>query len=78
MANMALVVPVATLSVISVCMFIFMCWFFPRYYKKGIEMDVMEIDELKRQRELRAQAPAEVLPAHVAPPPRYIPPVTSY
>lgn len=78
MASMTLIVPVAVLAVISVCMLIFMCWFFPRYYKKGVEMDAMEFDELKRQRELRAQAPAEVPPAYIAPPPRYVPPVTSY
>ncbi|PVH73708.1 hypothetical protein DL98DRAFT_519749 [Cadophora sp. DSE1049] len=46
------VVPVAVLASIGVCMFIFMCWWFPRAWAKGDASDRAEFDEAKRQREL--------------------------
>ena len=59
-------IPVGTLSGLCVAMFLFIWWWFPRAYKRGVKMDMDRIDEERRerqaweaqQRELEAQANA--------------------
>lgn len=80
-------IPVGVLSGLCVLMFVFIWWWFPRHYQKGIEMDMAEVDEDRRQRELYqaqlaqraaagdvegAAAPqVEGAPVIQPPPPRY-------
>ncbi|KAH7395633.1 hypothetical protein BKA64DRAFT_674146 [Cadophora sp. MPI-SDFR-AT-0126] len=52
MVNNAVVVPVAVLSSICVCMFVFMWWWFPRAWARGDASDRAEFEAAKRQREL--------------------------
>jgi hypothetical protein len=44
MTNSSVLVPVVTLASICVCMFVFIWWWFPRHYKKGLRQDVEIID----------------------------------
>lgn len=87
MTNTAVVLPVAVLASICVAMFVFMWWWFPRHYRKGVEMDMAEVDEARRQREWAAANPqpvgenGEQTSATTKPQPRtitYVPPVTAY
>lgn len=52
MAVKAFVIPVAVLAAISVCMFAFICWWFPRAWAKGQTSDMREYAETARRREL--------------------------
>lgn len=36
---------------LALAMFIFICWWFPRHWKKGNAMDIAEYEEEKRARE---------------------------
>lgn len=48
--------PVGVLAGICVAMFIFIWWWFPRAYKRGVKLDMERVDEENRQRALyRAQ-----------------------
>ena len=46
--------PVGVLAGICICMFVFFCWWFPRYWKKGLKADMDEVDEARRVREMTA------------------------
>ncbi|EXJ72854.1 uncharacterized protein A1O5_04002 [Cladophialophora psammophila CBS 110553] len=50
MVNNAVVVPVAVLAALSVAMFVFICWWFPRHYKKGVEQDMNIMDNERAER----------------------------
>ncbi|KAK0101593.1 hypothetical protein ONS95_006756 [Cadophora gregata] len=91
--NTKVIVPVAVLASIGVCMFIFMCWFFPRAWAKGVASDRAEFDEAKRRRELAeetavgSETDVELgdvggnrTAGRAVPqmPARYVPPVTPY
>lgn len=88
MVNNAVVVPCAVLAVIAVCMFAFMCYWFPRAWAKGQTYDLREYagrQEPERPRGDLVGAAATVETAlgggshgMRAPPPRYMPPVTPY
>ncbi|KAJ9658775.1 hypothetical protein H2198_003521 [Neophaeococcomyces mojaviensis] len=53
-------IPVGVLAGLCVAMFIFIWWWFPRHYKKGIAMDMAMYDEQRQERELaQAQANAD-------------------
>ncbi|KAK5129793.1 hypothetical protein LTR08_002813 [Meristemomyces frigidus] len=85
MGAAAYAVPVGALGGIAVAMFIFICWWFPRHYKKGVKMDQAEVDASRRERGLaalnelgQAQPGTEAVP-HVKPMPKiYLAPVTPY
>jgi hypothetical protein len=93
MPNNSVVIPVAVLAAVCVCMFAFVCWWFPRAWQKGVNADTREVDDRRRQRELAAEL-GEVTtsdeadaPGGGAPggPPKmtqarstYVPPVTPY
>lgn len=47
-------IPVGVLAALSVVMFIFIWWWFPRHYRKGVKADQDQWDEERRQRDLRA------------------------
>jgi len=47
--------PVGVLAGICVLMFAFFWWWFPRHWAKGVQADIDEVDEARRQRELAAQ-----------------------
>lgn len=51
MTNAAAAVPAGVLGGICVICFIFIWWWFPRHYKKGMKMDMVEADEDRRQLE---------------------------
>jgi len=44
MVSNAVVVPVAVLASLSVAMFVFVWWWFPRHYRKGVEEDMNIMD----------------------------------
>jgi len=44
MVNNAVIVPVAVLASICVAMFVFVWWWFPRHYRKGVNQDMAIID----------------------------------
>ena len=77
--------PVGVLAGLAVAMFVFIWWWFPRHYRKGIQDDMDRVDEAKRQREL-AVAEAEARGEHIdleaqqpkQAPKAYIAPVTAY
>jgi len=48
-------VPVGVLAAIAVACLVFVWWWFPRYYQKGVQADMDRVDEDRRQRELAAQ-----------------------
>ncbi|KAL2072384.1 hypothetical protein VTL71DRAFT_11727 [Oculimacula yallundae] len=52
MAQKAFIIPVAVLSSICVCMFVFIWWWFPRAWASGDRSDRVEFEEAKRRREL--------------------------
>ncbi|KAE9376404.1 hypothetical protein N431DRAFT_435749 [Stipitochalara longipes BDJ] len=54
MVSNTVVVPVAVLASICICMFAFICWWFPRTWAKGIALDKREYRENaeRRQRDL--------------------------
>lgn len=59
MSNNAVIVPCAILGAIAVCMFIFICWWFPRAWAKGQTLDMREFadnQERQRQRDLELGA----------------------
>jgi len=94
MGKTAVALPVGILAGLCVAMFIFIWWWFPRHYRKGITSDMREVDEARANREreagemeLRAQQQrdtgrdgAEQLPAYEnkAPKLTYVPPVAGY
>lgn len=45
MVNNAIVVPVAVLASICVVMFVFIWWWFPRHYRKGVQQDLDIMDQ---------------------------------
>lgn len=47
--NVAL--PVGILAGLAAAMLIFVCWWFPRHYKKGVALDMARVDEERAQRE---------------------------
>lgn len=51
MTNAAAAVPAGVLGGICVICFIFIWWWFPRHYKKGMKLDMVEVDEDRRQLE---------------------------
>ena len=79
--------PVGILAALAVAMFIFICWWFPRHYKKGVKADMDEVDEDRRLRQAyeaqmelqaRAGAPPPVYEAKPQPRLTYVPPVAGY
>ena len=54
MAPTTWALPVGILAALCVCMFVFIWWWFPRHYRKGIAMDMKEVDDARRARELSA------------------------
>lgn len=52
MVNNAVIVPVAVLASICVAMFVFVWWWFPRHYRKGVkqDMDIIDSDRAGRER----------------------------
>jgi hypothetical protein len=51
MVNNAVVVPCAVLGSICVCMFAFVCWWFPRTWSKGQSLDMREyVENVQRRR----------------------------
>lgn len=56
MVSNAVVVPVAVLAAIAVCMFAFVCWWFPRAWTQGQTADMREYAERTRQRDLELAA----------------------
>jgi hypothetical protein len=87
-------VPVGILSGLCVAMFVFIWWWFPRTWKKGVKQDMDRIDEELRQRQEHqarqdleagnaAHGTAEELPAGqdgmpAAPPPTKLPSTFTY
>lgn len=51
MGNSAAAIPAGILGAICVLMFAFIWWWFPRHYRKGMRMDMQEIEEDRRARE---------------------------
>jgi formate hydrogenlyase subunit 3/multisubunit Na+/H+ antiporter MnhD subunit len=51
MVNNSVVVPVAVLASICVAMFVFVWWWFPRHYRKGVEQDMNIIDGERGERD---------------------------
>jgi len=45
MVNNAVLVPVVVLAVICVVMFVFVWWWFPRHYRKGVREDMIIMNE---------------------------------
>jgi len=89
----AVALPVGILAAICILMFIFIWWWFPRHWKKGVKADQDEWDEARRQRDAReieleaqrqaGQGDGSAPPAYTEakpPPPKltYVPPVTAY
>ncbi|KAK5172796.1 uncharacterized protein LTR77_002916 [Saxophila tyrrhenica] len=71
------------LAGLCVCMFLFIWWWFPRMYKKGIRADMDRVDEDNRMRVLHENEQADIEAARRAeagegdptnPPPVYSPP----
>lgn len=62
MVNNAIVVPVAVLAAISVAMFVFIWWWFPRHYRKGVDMDLAIMDDEQRQMSMSSQDPTQQQP----------------
>ena len=60
MGATAWALPVGILAGICGIMFIGVWYFFPKYYKRGIKMDMDRVDEERRQRELHAQQNGDV------------------
>lgn len=58
MVNNTVVLPIACLSGICVAMLIFIWWFFPKWYKKGVEADMRDMDEMLAERRAVAAANA--------------------
>ncbi|KAK3716130.1 hypothetical protein LTR37_006575 [Vermiconidia calcicola] len=54
MAAATWALPVGILSTLCVLMFIFMWWWFPRTFRKGIRADMDRVDEDRRVREMSA------------------------
>jgi hypothetical protein len=54
MVKNTVVVPVAVLASICVCMFAFICWWFPRTWARGVALDKKQYreDAERRQRDL--------------------------
>lgn len=84
MVNAAVAVPCGVLGGLVVVMFAFIWWWFPRTYRKGIAMDMAEVDEARRQRALPSETvhgvPEVTGSADTKPQPKltYIPPVAGY
>jgi hypothetical protein len=54
MVNNAVLVPCVTLGAIAVCMFIFMCWWFPRTWARGQSADMKEqADNAEMRRQMQ-------------------------
>jgi hypothetical protein len=51
MVNNAIVVPVAVLASICVAMFVFVWWWFPRHYRKGVADDMNMMDRERAGRD---------------------------
>ncbi|KEF51418.1 uncharacterized protein A1O9_12567 [Exophiala aquamarina CBS 119918] len=50
MVDKAIVLPIACLSGICGAMLIFIWWFFPKWYKKGLAQDRRDMDDALRER----------------------------
>lgn len=46
MVNKAVILPIACLSGVCAAMLIFIWWFFPKWYKKGVAQDQRDMDEV--------------------------------
>ena len=56
MVNNAVVIPSAIFATLAVCMFIFICWWFPRAWASGQASDIREYEQrLRMERELAAR-----------------------
>lgn len=44
-------VPVGVLAGLASAMFIFICWWFPRHWRKGVTADMREFETTRRRRE---------------------------
>lgn len=69
--------PVGVLGGLCVAMFVFIWWWFPRHYRKGIVADMKEVDE-RRQREGVKMGDVEMVPPPKYEPREFVAPVTSY
>lgn len=55
MASSTWAVPVGVLSALCAVMFIFIWWWFPRHYQKGVQMDMDRVVAERQARELAMQ-----------------------
>lgn len=55
MGTAAWAIPVGVLAGLCGAMFVFIWWWFPRTYRRGIQEDMDRVDEERRQRQLAAQ-----------------------
>lgn len=77
----AVAIPVGVLAALAVAMFVFMFWWFPRHWQKGVRMDMAEYDQARREREAAMEEGAAGGNVNVEPkimPKAYIAPVTPY
>lgn len=58
MVDKTIVLPIACLSGICAAMLVFIWWFFPKWYKKGVAQDQRDIDEALRERREYIEAAA--------------------
>lgn len=58
MVDKTIVLPIACLSGICAAMLVFIWWFFPKWYKKGVAQDQRDMDEVIRERRELAAARA--------------------
>ena len=52
MGTASYALPVGVLAALAISGLVLICWFFPRYYKKGVKADQEEIDAARRARGL--------------------------
>ncbi|KAH9826519.1 hypothetical protein Tdes44962_MAKER00483 [Teratosphaeria destructans] len=52
MGSAAWAIPVGVLAGLCGLMFVFIWWWFPRHYRKGVRADMVRVDEERRRRQL--------------------------
>lgn len=56
MGAAAWAIPVGVLAGLCTCMFVFVWWWFPRHYRKGVQADMDRVDGERRERREREEA----------------------